>query len=536
MASSTDYFSNVRPAVRPRQPSNLTPAGAGTPGSPRTPLLGRSISGQFGSPGTPYRSEQEDLVVYELGARHLSAGFAGDSRPRCIHPFTPEEGRRVGDYRTYDGDYERPRKKLRKEEDWGADHELYRVDIRSLDLGLVEDKLERAVRKIHADFLQLPSQKPLKAVLAIPPLLPTPLLEIALKVLFNHYAQPPSAVIMATPLLACIGAGLRNALVVDMGWEETVVTAVGEYKEISQRRSVRAGKMLTREMARLIAKEARAEHDTQASKGDNDSEVSFEYAEDVTRRMGWCRPRDQQQARGDQATLVKLPHPSAGGTGTRTMNVFFNRLSEPAETTLFPSPTTMESGLAKHDDHELPLPTILYHTLLALPLDLRAVCMSRITFTGGLSSLPGLKHRLLQELQHLLDTRIWNPVASYGSATKYQSDILAERSANIVAYRKQHEKSLATAGEVAKMKQEARDAIPPRERLHDDVGDQLSARAERQLRIAAEQEGVKGVVRGVKSLGAWAGASLVAGLRVKGVHEVEREEFLKHGLRETVPY
>jgi hypothetical protein len=37
---------------------------------------------------------------------------------------------------------------------------------------------------------------------------------------------------------------------------------------------------------------------------------------------------------------------------------------------------------------------------------------------------------------------------------------------------------------------------------------------------------VKGVVRGVETLGAWSGASLVTSLRVKGKAEVEREPFL----------
>ena len=41
---------------------------------------------------------------------------------------------------------------------------------------------------------------------------------------------------------------------------------------------------------------------------------------------------------------------------------------------------------------------------------------------------------------------------------------------------------------------------------------------------------VSGVVRGVETLGAWSGASLLASLRIKGVVEVERDSFLQHGL------
>ena len=41
---------------------------------------------------------------------------------------------------------------------------------------------------------------------------------------------------------------------------------------------------------------------------------------------------------------------------------------------------------------------------------------------------------------------------------------------------------------------------------------------------------VHGVLRQVDSLGAWAGASLMASLRVKGLVEIDRDKFLQHGL------
>lgn len=535
--ATSDYFSQSqsRPAHRARQPSNLNPA---APTSPRTPLLGRSISSQFGSPGTPYRSEQGDHIVYELGARHISAGFAGESRPRCILPFTPDDARRIGDFRCYDANYERPRTKLRRDEDWGAEYELYRTDIRSLDLGLVEDKLERLVRKAHSDYLQLPN-KPLKAVLAISSLFPTPLLEIALRVLFNHYAQPPSVMLLTTPILASVGAGLRNALIVDIGWEETVVTAVGEYKEVCQRRSVRAGKWLTREMGRVLEREVNSQQESEGAEGDMNVEVEFAFAEEVTRRMGWCRPLPSQsqtpaESEDDNgAKLVKIPHPSSGSKGTRTMNIFFARLSTPAETTFLPSPTDSSTatanGNSKPDDHETPLPQLLFATLLALPLDLRALCASRIVFTGGASALPSLRHRLLQEVERLVETRGWDKVGNYGSAGEWHSRVLAERSANIAAYRKEQRERPSDKG--ARMKAEEREELPPHSRPHDDEGDSLTARAERKA-SKGQGEVEKCMVRCVETLGAWAGASLVASLRVKGVQEVERDEFLRHGLRD----
>lgn len=393
---------------------------------------------------------------------------------------------------------------MTKDEDWGWEYELYRCDLREVDLGLVEDKLERALRTVHSDYLQL-DQKPRKAVLVLPSLLPTPLVEVALKVLFNHYAQPPAVTLLTIPLLVCVGAGLRNALVVDLGWEECVVTAIGEYKEICQRRSVRAGKLLTREMAKLLEEETRNQTTTQSG----GSEVSLEFAEEVTQRMAWCRSRNGTE---EATSMIKLPSPDPESHSN--IHISFIRLSKPVETSLFAT----EQGL--DDDHKLPIPALAYRTLLSLPVDLRAICVSRVVFTGGISNLPGLKQRVLQQLDQLISTRGWDLVHSYGSATVAHDRILQERSANIAAHRQQRQVN----GEVplSPAKKPIQEAIPHSQRIHDDTYDNVTLKAEREAG-KGRVEVVRGVVRGVDSLGAWAGASLMSSLRVKGVQEIERE-------------
>ncbi|EMD00739.1 hypothetical protein BAUCODRAFT_61872 [Baudoinia panamericana UAMH 10762] len=515
---SADYFAG-RQTARTRPPPTVLPerqrtgGGPGTPGSPRTPVLGRSISSQFASPGS-YRGEQEDTVVYELGARHISAGFAGESRPRCILRFHPDMGRRVGEYRQYDPQYTSSRRGSTKRNAWGDGYELYRTDCRGLDLGLVHDKLERAVRTVHADFLQL-DQKPRKAVLAVPSLLPTPLLEVALRILFNHYAQPPSVQILSTPILACVGAGLRNALVIELGWEEIVITAVGEYREVFQRRSVRAGKRLSEITALMLQDEVK-----KANPGE-EGKVDFAHAEDVVERLGWCKPQPQQSSANEKETIKQIPLPDGQST---SMAVPFSRLSEPAEDLFFTA-----SDLQDLDDNDLPLHVLAYRVLLALPLDLRALCISRIVLTGGLGSFPGLRSRLLCELNELVGKRGWDPVAKYGSATAWHERTLRERSANIAAARQAGTDGESSANPT---KQAAPDFVPARHRKHDDIKDHVTLKSERNHGARPQDIIVKGVVRGVETLGPWAGASMVASLRIKGVREVEREDFLKHGLKD----
>lgn len=116
--------------------------------NPRTPLSRSSMPpptavapGSFGSPSS-LRAEDEVLVL-ELGARRLRVGFAGDAAPKAAMGFSLEQARRAGDFRQWEvGRADDWRRRA-----WGDGHELWRADVRGLDLGLVGDRLERALRE-----------------------------------------------------------------------------------------------------------------------------------------------------------------------------------------------------------------------------------------------------------------------------------------------------------------------------------------------------------------------------------------------------
>jgi hypothetical protein len=126
-----------------RRISDIRPTTTGAPASPHTPL--RTISSAFGSPSA-LRAE-EDCVILELGARYLRAGFAGDTVAKAIIDFGPEEHRRAGDYGRWEVDYNKSGRSRVQEKEWGEAYELWRPDLRGLDLGLVGDKIDRAVRE-----------------------------------------------------------------------------------------------------------------------------------------------------------------------------------------------------------------------------------------------------------------------------------------------------------------------------------------------------------------------------------------------------
>ncbi|KAI4169666.1 MAG: hypothetical protein LQ346_008946, partial [Caloplaca aetnensis] len=288
MTTAAGYFDRkpntaARPAISHLQPD---------PSSPHTPP--RPFTSAFSSPSLSYRAEDE-VLVFELGARHLSAGIAGESNPRCRLDFSPDTGRRVGDYRQYMPEYQdRPRKRRRKY-DWGEDHELWRMDLRGVDLGLVEDKVERAVRKAYTEYLLLdPKNKRLNLVL--PSLMPHRLLSSVLSSIFSNF-QTPSITLFSSPVLNVAAAGCRSGLVVDIGWAETVMTGVYEHREVSSTRTTRAMKLLTRRMADLLKEYAEPRSAiTQDQPPTEDSQNSgadfplpdsryFDFAEEITTRI-----------------------------------------------------------------------------------------------------------------------------------------------------------------------------------------------------------------------------------------------------------
>ena len=129
-----------------RSVANIRPqptVNQGSPASPHTPS--RTISSTYGSPSA-LRAE-EDCVIIELGSRYLRAGFAGDAVPKAVVDFGPEGQRRAGDFRKWEAGYNKNWRKRIQGNEWGEAYELWKLDLRTVELGLVGDKIERAVRE-----------------------------------------------------------------------------------------------------------------------------------------------------------------------------------------------------------------------------------------------------------------------------------------------------------------------------------------------------------------------------------------------------
>ncbi|ROW10645.1 hypothetical protein VPNG_05153 [Cytospora leucostoma] len=538
--------SSIRGGATSISTSSSNPTGSKD--DPRTPLRAiPSIPSTFNSPSS-LRAE-DDILIIEFGARKLRVGFAGDAVPKGLVIFSPPQARRAGDFRAWDvGHVDDWRRNER--DGWGWEYELWRNDVRGLDLGFVGDRMERGLRDAFNKYLLIDS-RPRRMVAVLPSGVPVPLLATTLDTLFNRL-HAPSVSLLSSAVACAVAAGVRSALVVDMGWGETVVTGVYEYREVRSNRSVRAGKLLVENTHRLLASALGSPQDEVPEK-EVKHVMSFEECEEIVNRLVWCKPAKGKPAAAsskpdsppqeeglptvteqDESDAVVLP-PTTNNSATTTIplkttsrptkiKMTFEKLSSPCETTFFDS----QRAPCDFDDDELPLPLLIYRNLLSLPMDVRALCMSRIIFTGGCSNVLGLRGRIIDEVSQLIKARGWDPV--HGKAVDAYKANPKLRRGSRQASNGGETTDLGDGGgghsngggheedgvwvDAPKQEREA-DADPIEEQL--DKG-------------RDEKPQVQGQLRVIETLGAWSGASLLNQVKVPALATVEREVWREHGV------
>ncbi len=403
------------------------------------------------------------------------------------------------------------------------------MDLRTVDLGLVDDKIERVVREAYIDYLLL-DQKPRRLMLILPPVMPHPLLDSILTTLFTNF-QYSSITLLSTPVLSAVAAGLRSALVIDIGWAETVVTGIFEFREVHHSRSIRAMRATGYDLSGMLHKELEKARGrsvgavSHTRRNDKYDSIGLEQSEEVVQKLLWCLSYDQSR-KGEKSMASQGPVsdplmsiPSIVSPSETILQLPFSEFAKPVESALFASNRAVEDL----DVHEQPIHVLAYQALLSLPSDVRAICMSRIVLTGGGSHIPGLKDRVIQELDALVRERDWDPVR--GKAAEARRD----RIKNAKNSRQNGTMSEGVQKSTESTEEPETKAEPVPAALADQEIDPIEDKLRReQAKITKPQ--VSGVVRGVESLGAWAGGSLLAGLKIKGIVEIEKDRFIQYGL------
>ncbi|KAG5926127.1 hypothetical protein E4U42_003591 [Claviceps africana] len=512
--------------------TSMPPQGSAGSFGPHTPPQ-RAMTTSFGSPST-IRAD-DDFLILEMGSRFIRAGFAGDSSPKACLTCGPAQQRRAGDFRAW----QEPRSRS-STTTWAVDYEMWRYDVRDVDLGLFRDKLERLLRDAFTRFLLIDS-RPRRIGLVLDSALPIPLLSSVLDTLFASF-QTPTVSLMSAPTMVAVGAGLRSALVIDMGWNETVVTSVYEYREVKSSRTVRAGRSLNEELYKLVHGLIPTAEDDQVT---GKKAVSFEECEDILCRLMWCRPstfkssqrqstqldtveeqdENETESHARPSGIAEVPLQST--TPPWTIHIPFNKLADACDDAFF-DPSAARSTF---DDHEWPLHLLLYRHLLQLPVDVRAICMSRIVFTGGCSNILGIKERIMDELSSMVAKRGWEPVFGKGAEQLRSNQKLRGRSSGQTGSMLS---SVATSetGDVAVGSGGGGDDDDESDGLRSETGTTESQEDAVEAKIARNRpvgHQLQGQLRAIHSLGAWAGASLLCQMKIPATATVERDLWLQQG-------
>ncbi|KAK9374847.1 actin-domain-containing protein [Lipomyces chichibuensis] len=332
-------------AMLRRQLSSSSPSTPGALASfASSPLLSPSTRQQYTDPP----------VILDIGARGIRAGIAGLERPVCELPIGPD-----------------PRGRIKT-------HVLWDVDMRNTEMEDFHDILQAILRDVYYKYLLLDG-KSRKVVILENPMMTLQLKKAIAFVLFNYF-QSISVTYMLSPVCSMLAAGARTALVVDIGWHETTVTPIYDYKPLlfAVKSTLRAGEQL---------------HDlvSGALKGFTDVLPSFDEVEEFIARAMYCTRIDEiTSSTSQQAFAITLSGntyyvPSSETRYSPLVQCFIQRAADNAD-----------------DIDCFPIPDLIVSCLSGLGVDTRASMLSRIVFVGGCSNIPGLKLRILEEVRNCL--------------------------------------------------------------------------------------------------------------------------------------
>lgn len=271
------------------------------------------------------------------------------------------------------------------------------------------------------------------------------------------------------------------------------------------------------------------------SKSGDTISVDFGFCEEVASRFLWCepsKPREEgNQSDGPLADIlnktVSIPSPS--NPGSFDIELPFSKLTDPVEKVLF------ANGVADYDldDEEKPIPLVVYNTLLSLPPDARGICMSRIVFVGGGANIAGVRRRILDEVAHLVKLYGWSPVRGRVVEEQIQKLRKLKLSQHLEPpSNASHGQNKAPSDAANDTSFESDYETADEAEGANDAGAEIDPIEQKLLRTREKDviNPVQGNLREVETLGPWAGASLVSGLKIRGLVEIEREKYLQHGL------
>lgn len=340
------------------------------------------------------QAQQYYPVIIQIGARFIRAGFAGDATPILR---TTTNAYDLSDAQLNIGAGHAIESVKTPMNDYFQGKFLWVYDLVDYDFAKLESLLERIIYNIYQSNLLVDAKK-CKVLIIEPPFFPVPLKKTLTKVLLFHiHAQ--SLRFYPEPVLSCVSAGSNNGLVIDIGWSQTTVTPIYDLRMIYTDIKVtnRSGRLFHE-----LVKENLDEIDGCAGAFD------FELIEGLICDTFYCQSRDAAN-RHDTAEFQY-------GSLKISNRLRYNLIEE----------FMFEEDSSNLDNDNHPLIPMVIKTLQNSPIDLRKELSTKIIITGGLSKIPGLKTRILEEIEAKMDTSIESIVSldAWEGASLYCSTAL----------------------------------------------------------------------------------------------------------------
>ncbi|CDK24461.1 unnamed protein product [Kuraishia capsulata CBS 1993] len=359
-------------------------------------------------------SQQYHPVILDLGSRNVTYGFAGEPTPTGTMAYRDLDIQRrelqfsevkmtkqeANEYlktlktdshdlaRIYAGDlqslqwlwnYDKLRPRL------GADGSIIHTD-----QYLEETHLERS---LYALFLYelLIDAKSTKVIILEPHFLPEHVKKRYTYVLLNHL-HVQSVTSLPSSILTCLGAGVKSGVVIDFGWEYVTVVPVYDLRVI-QDLGISSGRSAKGLHYEILSSILQGKHLTREILTSMSCHQVFQMVEDIVINR--------------TSSAMEGPH-----------------IDDLIDRYLFPARNTWKSL----DSNEMSVVQLVENMIGLLPFDLKKPLQQNVIITGGLSQVPGLKKKIIEQLG--LDYKEVFSLGSWSGGSIYSDNLL--RGKNLV--------------------------------------------------------------------------------------------------------
>lgn len=320
---------------------------------------------------------EKNSVVFDFGRAYTKCGFARESSPRIIIPSCVQLPRT---------------KELQPIWNYWAQDDLFTM-------------LKEFLYTLYFRYLSV-NPKDRRVVVVESVLCPTLFRNTVAQVLFEHF-EVPGVVFVPSHLMAMYTLGINSALVLDCGYYESISLPIYEGVCIlSAWQAIPLGglaihRRIESELMQLGTVRGSADGDYPLADLITES-VREAVLEDIKVRTCFVTTYDRGQklqvwgfARDNSAPVIPDPPSPPPDVeypldGDKIITIP-GTLREYAAEALFELDGDMKS-----------IATLLLDSIVKAPMDSRKVLAQNIVVMGGSSMLPGFKHRLSEELKHLV--------------------------------------------------------------------------------------------------------------------------------------